>query len=117
MTFTEIRLMILPLWGSSIDISDAHFVDIDNSEPGFFCPALSAIWDKVENDVGYENPFLELMVWTVFQLLQDMAKELFIVGHAELQPQAIDLNDLEKRYFENLNSKEWEFLLKEYERN
>jgi hypothetical protein len=116
MTFTEIKSAILPLWGDEIDISDAEEIDLGEGETGFVAPALSALWNKIEKQAGYNDPYRELMVWTIYQHLHAMAREMFESEEYKLDPQSINLRTLEEQYYRNMDHKVWKFLKADYER-
>jgi hypothetical protein len=116
MTFTEIYHSVIPFWGVEINFSDGEYLDLGDDEQGFSSDQLAALWNKVEKEVGYENSYQELMVWTMYQIFHKYAKSLFEEGTHYLYPQEIDLWEIEEQFFLNLSEPLWKKELAEYER-
>jgi len=116
MTFTEIYHYVLPFWGLEIAFSDAEFIDLGDGEMGFSSNRFAALWNRVEKEVGYENSFYELMVWTMYQVFHSHAKTMFENDIFHLNPQEIDMWEIEEQYFLNLSEPLWKKELAEYER-
>jgi len=73
MTFTEIYHSVIPFWGLEIEFSDGEFIDLGDDELGFSSDRFAAQWNRVEKEVGYENSYRELMVWTMYQVFHQYA--------------------------------------------
>ena len=116
MNFTEIYHSVIPFWGMEIDLSDGEFIDFGDDEQGFSSDRFAALWNKVEKEVGYNNSYNELMVWTMYQIFHKHARSLFEEGIYYLYPQEIDLWEIEEQYFINLSEPLWKKELAEYER-
>ena len=116
MTFTEIYQFVLPFWGLEIEFSDGEIIPFDDEEDGFSSDRFAALWNRVEKEVGYDNTYNELMVWTMYQVFHRHAKELFAKDIHYLYPQEIDAWEIEEQYFLNLGGSIWKKELAEYER-
>lgn len=76
MTFIEIYNRIIPLWGDKIDFLDGRIFDPEGKTPTiipsadytFQSDSLSRQWDGIENAVGHDDTFGDLMVWTMYQV-------------------------------------------------
>jgi hypothetical protein len=117
MRFTEIYEHVLPYWGLEIDFSDGEIIDIGDDETGFFSARLSHLWNKVEEEVGYENSYYELMVWTMYQVFHQKARALFEEDKYFLLPAEISPWEIEEQYFNNLKAKIWERERRDYLRD
>jgi hypothetical protein len=127
MTFKEIYHRILPLWGENIDFSDGMYVESKNTLKGLgknttapatnlYSEKLSKQWNDIEDSVGQEDTFGELMVWTMYQIFQRHATRLFEQNIYKLKPSAVDKKEIEEQYFKNLSEETWEKELSQYER-
>ncbi|MVN23474.1 hypothetical protein [Mucilaginibacter arboris] len=120
MTFIEIYDRIIPLWGDLIDFSDGSTIDIPETTPTnndhFRSNTFSRLWDNVEETVGHEDTFDDLMVWTMYQVFHTYAKRLFRQGVFVLNPKAVNKKEMEEQYFTNLNEESWKAELSVYER-
>jgi len=78
---------------------------------------LRSAWDKVENTIGIDDPWKELMVWVIYKSLH--AKVLKIkqsnpdLSVMKISPRSLIIDDILSNYIEVLNSEEWNFLLDE----
>jgi len=116
MTFSEIYHYVLPYWGIEIDFSDGEYIDFSDDDPGFSSDRFAALWNRVEKEVGYDNSYYELMVWTMYQIFHLHAKSQFEKGIYFINPQEIDPWEIEEQYFLNLSEPIWKKELAEYER-
>jgi len=116
MTFTEIYHSVIPFWGLEIEFSDGEFIDLGDDEQGFSSDRFAALWKRVEKEVGYENSYRELMVWTMYQVFHQHAKNLFEKDIHYLYPQEVDVWEIEEQYFLNLSEPIWKSELASYER-
>lgn len=126
MTFTEVYKRIIQLWGDSIEFSDGNNTKPKNAfdTPGttptndnyFHSESFSQLWTNIEEIVGTDDTYGDLMVWTMYQVFHRHAKNLFQNGIVCLSPKAIDKNEIEAQYFINLNGESWEEELAQYER-
>lgn len=118
MTFTEIYEQIIPYWGFEIDFSDGEDLEPGTDEGGdyFFSARFSSLWKNVEREVGYENSFHELMVWTMYQVFHGYAKNYFKNGVYFLEPLEVDRWEIETQYFINLKDIVWKKEYAQYER-
>lgn len=115
MTFIEIYDKIIPYWGEFIKFEDGQ---TDETDPAYFySKSLSERWNKIEKEVGYNDPFEELMVWTMYQIFHHHCLQLFNEEEYFLSPTDIDKDEIEEMYYENLQGKPWKKELAQYERN
>lgn len=118
MMFTEIYDRIIPLWGNLIDFSDGSAIDTPEKKPindGYFrSNSFSQLWDNVEEIVGHDDTFGDLMVWTMYQVFAKHARRLFLQGVFVLEPKTIDKKEIEEQYFMNLHVEGWEAELAVY---
>ena len=112
MTFIEIYNRVISFWGDKVVFSDGILL----LKNGFTSKIFSLQWNSVEKKVGHKDSFGELMVWTMYQVFNENARNLFIEGVTEFDPRTIQKNEIEKKYFENLNTESWEKELTQYER-
>jgi hypothetical protein len=115
MTFKEVYDKIIPHWGEFIKFDDGQIDPTDESY--FFSNLFSEQWNRIEKEVGYSDPFQELMVWTMYQIFHGYCLQLFYEEEYFLTPSDIDEDEIEEMYFQNLNGKAWEKELVQYERN
>ena len=120
MTFAEIYDRIIPLWGDLIDFSDGSVIDAPKTMPTnddyFRSNSFSRLWEDIEEIVGHEDTFGDLMVWTMYQVFHKNAKRLFLQRIFVLDPKAISKQEIEEQYFINLNTKSWEAELAVYKK-
>ncbi|MBS1523710.1 MAG: hypothetical protein JST50_22090 [Bacteroidetes bacterium] len=122
MKFSEIYESVIFLWGDEIDISDLTITeelsDLSNRDKhqvySAFSKNLSAKWNEVELVIGPDNPYLDLMVWTMYQAFWNESKNLFLQGQSKLLTKNIDQKAIEGRYFKNLQNNGWEQELASY---
>jgi hypothetical protein len=115
MKFIEIYNKIIPFWGEQIRFEDGQTDHTDESY--FFSNLFSLQWNKIEKEVGYNDPFEELMVWTMYQIFHGYCFQLFKEGEFYLSPFEVSKEEIEEMYFQNLNGKAWQNELALYERN
>jgi hypothetical protein len=126
MTFKEIYNRIIPYWGDKIVFSDAvnskdnNKIDTPNSTPNgdifFASETFRKQWDKIEEIVGHDDTYGDLMVWTMYQVFHKHVIELYKQGISILNPNNIDRKEIEEKFFKNLNAESWEEELASYER-
>jgi|ERR1700758_1344408 len=126
MTFKEIYNRIIPYWGDKVDFSDALISKTDNTidTPGttptgdnyFHSTLLSRQWDAIEETVGHDDTYGNLMVWTLYQVFHKHASQLFGQNIHSFNPKDIDKKEIEEQYFKNLAEDTWEDELSKYQR-
>lgn len=126
MTFKEIYESIIPAWGEKIDFSDGMLLEAKSykktfgatpaATANFFSPALSKQWNEVEETIGKENTFADLMVWTMYQVFHRHARQFFEQGTFSLNPTSIAKSEIEAQYFHNLQEDAWAEELAHYDR-
>ena len=117
MTFQDIYNRIIPHWGDKIEFDDGKIIsNIYSATPGFLSEKLSNKWNKIEETVGNEDKFGELMVWTIFQIIHKHAKINFLNGNYSIKTEDLNQEEIEEQYFENLKGEGWEEELKNYKR-
>ena len=114
MKFCTIYDKIIHRWPEEIILDDNGTTIRDGD--GHLFPSLSRAWHTLEDQVGFDDPWLEMMVWTMFQVFHTQAKERLITGMRLLNTRAISRSEIEKQYFENLQVEERQDLLALYER-
>ena len=116
MTFSEIFHNVVPYWGIEINFMDGEFIDLGEGDLGFSSNQFANLWKQVEQEVGYENSYNELMVWTMYQVFHKHAMQRFEEEIHYLRPQEIDIWEIEEQFFQNLSQPIWKKELAAYER-
>jgi len=124
MTFTEIYNRIINLWGDKIEFSDGIIFEPIDKTPGttptgeksFQSNSFRKQWDKIEEIVGTDDTYGDLMVWTMYQVFHRHAVQLFQQNIYTLKPTDISKKEIEEQYFNNLNAESWEEELLNYKR-
>jgi hypothetical protein len=126
MTFIEIYQRILPLWGPEIAFADGVIMESKRnyktlggaagSNSHFFSKAFSDQWKTVADRVDPEDAYGDLMVWTLYQVFQDVARQKFEKNKYAFSPADVPRKEIEARYFKNLQDEGWEGQLAAYER-
>ena len=124
MTFIEIYNRIISYWGNKIDFSDGSVFEPENKTPGttltdgksFQSNIFGRQWNKIEEIVGTDDTYGDLMVWTMYQVFLRHAIQLFQQNIFILKPLDISKNEIEAQYFSNLNEESWEEELLKYKR-
>jgi hypothetical protein len=122
--FLEIYNRIIAHWGDKIDFLDGAISEPEHKTPGttptgdgsFHSLSFSAQWDRIEEAVGYEDPYDDLMVWTMYQVFHTHALQLYLQKIYTLNPQEISMSEIEEQYYRNLQEEGWEEELATYER-
>jgi hypothetical protein len=116
MKFSEIYNFVIPYWGDVINISDLSINKQLQSSTGDAkadsyskrSANLSLKWNEVEEIIGIDNPYAELMIWTMYQLFHEASEMLFLQGQFQIFPKKVDKIQIQDRYFKNLQNNEWE---------
>ncbi|HVV55325.1 MAG TPA: hypothetical protein VHC47_08375 [Mucilaginibacter sp.] len=116
MKFSEVYNAVISFWGDEIDISDFIINEESYSLPNgdkyhghsAYSKNLSLKWDEVEEAIGTNNLYMELMVWTMYQIFTEASKNLFLKDHSKLSPKDVDKKSIEKQYFKNLRERGWQ---------
>ncbi len=127
MKFTDVYNRIIIKWSEEILISDGYRTSKDKGyEPtpsnlpsggeSYYFPTLSKVWGQVEEAVGHEDTWGDLMVWTMFQVFHAKGKELLESGAEHLKTKEVSPKLIEQQYFINLQSEGWEEERFAYER-
>jgi len=118
MKFNEIYDRILPLWGNNVNFSDAETSDGSDvfTEDNFLSKKMEKKWDQIQDIVGEEDTYGDLMVWTMFQAFQSHAAKLCNQKTDYFKPTTIEPKEIEVLYFDNLHHESWEEELAGYER-
>jgi len=116
MTFSEIFHNVIPHWGLEIEFADGEFIDLGDGDMGFSSNQFVKLWKQVEQEVGYTNPYNELMVWTMYQVFHKYAMQRFEEEIYYLRPHEVDIWEIEEQYFQNLSAPIWKKELAAYER-
>ncbi|MDB4902007.1 MAG: hypothetical protein JWQ63_1288 [Mucilaginibacter sp.] len=94
MKFSSIYDLVIPLWGDEIDISDYKIEKITSNNPdgktydwlSKSSKNLSQKWNEAEKIIGLDNPYADLMVWTMYQVFHKVSEKLFIENNYKLFP-------------------------------
>ena len=105
MKFSDIYNRVLAYWPESILISDGYPAGVQD---GYLFPSLNKAFDDAEEEVGHENGWDELMVWTMYQVFWAEAKGLILEGASYLKTRNVPLALLEHCYRQNLPCEGWE---------
>jgi len=114
MKFIEIYNQIIPHWEDKIDFSDG--VISESKQKYFQSNSFSSQWDKIEEIVGHNDTYGDLMVWTMYQVFHRHALQLFHKNVFTLNPKEISKTEIEEQYYNNLQAEGWEVELRKYER-
>lgn len=129
MTFKEVYSRILPLWGETIEFSDAIILEpkkpYANKKSGlaakekdhFYSKMISSQWNAIEEAVEEEDEWGKLMVWTMYQVFHQHARKKFEQDQFSLSPREVDKKEIEEQYFRNLKEDGWEEQFAHYERS
>ncbi len=101
MKFSEVYSKVIGLWPAQIDISDGS---ITKGEYYLF-RKLSDEWDRIEDEVGYQDPWAHLMVWTMFQAFHEESIRLIKNKLNVLEPAKVDLKKIEYYYHRGMTEK------------
>ena len=112
--FSELYENVLEHWPETIVVNDNGVPSL--KAEGHYFPSLSNAWKKAEEGVEAENDWLDIMVWTMFQVFHRQAMESVRRGNDVIDTRAVCRSEIERRYFENLGTPEWRSLLITYER-
>jgi hypothetical protein len=112
MKFKTIYDEVIRFWPSEIDISDGKYFK-DNNGYSFY--ALSRAWNKVELEVGGENEWNALMVWSIFTVLHAMSIENFNKKRFRFYTYEINEAIIMEKYLEHLTVDGYEDMLEKYE--
>lgn len=124
MRFVEIYNRIIIHWGDNIDFSDGAIFKPEHNTSGttpsgedsFQSNSFSRKWSEIEEIVGHDDTFGELMVWTMYQVFHRHARKLFHKNIFTLNPKDISKTEIENQYYDNLHTESWEKELTKYER-
>lgn len=118
MKFKEIYDRILPLWGNNINFSDAETTDGSTTftEENFFSKKMEKKWDEIQENVGEDDTYGDLMVWTMFVVFQRNAAKLANQNINYFKSSSISSEEIEAEYYDNLQQDSWEEELAGYER-
>ncbi len=110
MKFSDLYQEAISMWPTYIDISDGY----PTGTSGYLFPNLTRIHDEIESSIAIENNWMQVMDWTLFQSFHSESKTLHKNGELTLNPRKVEIEEVEKRLMENLDSEGWEEQLKEY---
>lgn len=123
MKFNDIYDHVLGKWGNiilindgSIEMSSKH-IDTPGTAPLdeiFYSENLHSLWSKIEDEIGYENPYYDLMVWTMYQVIHKNAIKLFKSDCFKIYPKNIPIEEIEQQFLSNLQEESWEKELRDY---
>ncbi len=124
MKFVEIYNRIITHWGDKIDFSDGAIFEPEHKTPGttpsgedsFQSNSFSRKWGEIEEIVGLDDTFGDLMVWTMYQVFHRHARQLFRKNIFTLNPKDISKTEIGNQYYDNLHAESWEEELTKYER-
>ncbi|MCE9540464.1 MAG: hypothetical protein K8R85_14785 [Bacteroidetes bacterium] len=116
MTFIEIYNRIITHWGDKIDFSDGVIFEPKHKTPGntptgdksFQSGSFFRQWGEIEETVGHDDTYGDLMVWTMYQVFHRHARQLFRKDIFTLNPKDIGKAEIEKQYYDNLHEESWE---------
>jgi hypothetical protein len=122
MRFSSIYESVIFLWGDEIDITDYNVENVTTNEldstrrrwQAKSSKNLSERWNTVEKEIGLDNPYNDLMVWTMYQVFHSVSERLYIQNKFKLHPPEVDKKLIEEQYYKNLKVAGWEHELKEY---
>jgi hypothetical protein len=126
MTFNEIYQRIIPLWGQEITFADGLIMETKRNyktlsgaagaKSHFFSQAFSAQWQTVADTLAADDAYGDLMVWTLYQVFQEHARKMFEQHQYSFSPAAVPKQEIEERYYKNLQDQGWEAQLAGYKR-
>ena len=89
MNINDIFISAIKKWPSKISLENSEVI---SKTEGFYCPNLSAIWDKIENSTSDEKE--ELMHWVLFRTFHKIARETFQGNGTFISTQKIKIEDI-----------------------
>ena len=113
MKFDILFKIVINKWPNVIDVSDGVLIDND----GFYSNNLSNAWTKLEETVGQEDEWRELMTWSMYNVIHYHSSVLFKDGFFFIKPNEIDINQYKKRFIEDLKKDGYEDMLSEFKSN
>jgi len=109
MKFNDLYNSVIEFWPRDIVVND-NGVPSPEAD-GHYFPSLSNARKTVEDITGDDDPWLSLMVWTMFQEFHKEAMKAARSGLDCISPGNVSLEALETRFFDNLHEQEWQHLL------
>lgn len=105
MKFVEIYNRIITHWGDKIDFSDGTIFEPEHKTPGttpsgensFHSHSFSRQWDEIEEIVGHDDTYGDLMVWTMYQVFHRHSRQLFRKNIFTLNPKDISKTEIQKQ--------------------
>ena len=85
-------------WPEKIDISDGQLI----GESAFFSGKLWSLHLEIENSLPEEDVWLDMMSWSIYNVVHNKAIECVKNGIYEVEPREIDINEYKKCFVENL---------------
>jgi hypothetical protein len=126
MTFIEIYQRIIPLWGQEIAFPDGVIMETKHkyktlsgaagAKSHFYSKTFSDQWQAVADAIAPDDAYGDLMVWTLYQVFQEQARNQFEQNQYAFSPAAVPKKEIEERYYKNLQDQGWEAQLAGYER-
>ncbi len=124
MIFKEIYDRVIPLWGDKINFADGMIMQPNrkyktlrketDTADYFYSPAFSTQYTSLEESMAKDDPYGELMVWTMYQVFEKYARKKFEQEVYSFSPAEVDKAEIEKQYSKNLNDDGWEEQLANY---
>ena len=120
MKFEAILHPVLDLWPERIPLDD-HRGPLpcseghDDCKPGHLFPELSRVWGDIEDEIGSDDPWRELMVWTLYQEFHAQSIRRVRSERLVLETRWVSREAIERRYRANLATDGWTRLLPSYE--
>lgn len=110
MKFSDLYENGMKLWPEAIHIGDGY----PTGRSGYMFPTLTAIHDKIEEQLSEEDGWASVIDWSLFQAFHAKSKMLIARGEKTLLPRSVEPTEIEWRVRENLTGYDWKSFLAEY---
>lgn len=106
----ELYSQVKAMWPQELNISDASIME----DGGFLCWALNDVYDKIEEEIGLENPWLVVAPWAFHQALCEKARKDFMSNIFVIKSYEVSIEEFDKFLRLNLEHESWENEREEY---
>ena len=110
MEFSDLYKKGIEFWPIAINIGDGY----PTGKAGYLFSELTAIHDKIEDNIHIDDIWLQIIDWSLFQAFHAESKKLIKNDEKTLNTRQVELNEIQWRVLENLKGEGWESLLAEY---
>ncbi|HEY4198719.1 MAG TPA: hypothetical protein VGM63_24430 [Mucilaginibacter sp.] len=112
MKFNQLYEKSIRLWPNKVNISDGKQIS-----DGILFADLSSLWNNVERECKLMGEWFDLMGWTIFSCMHNIAKQEHQKGARYMKLGQLNKDEVKEKFEKNIQVPGYEDMLVEYKKD